>query len=172
MRGPTRSSSSSKLPGLSNAEWPDLEIDHAAKDFRNALQYAAIVQAKGAYAHGGSAAGAWRRGFFGALKSTMRTTASDREPGGTEACNDSRGQGPDAARDLFQRWLKEKHADEDIGVADVELFTPSSSRIRSFGKIFGWIGRTAAGRSRPPKVHKKPRGSLGCGELRLFSWHL
>jgi hypothetical protein len=56
-----------------------------------------------------------------------------------EAVDDSR-----AVRGLFQRWLKEKHGDEDIGMPDVALFTPPNSKIRSLGRVFAWIGRTAA----------------------------
>jgi Peptidase family M1 domain len=124
---------------------PDLEIDRAAKDFRNALQYSAIVQAKGAMLIVALRKELGDKAFFGALKSYYENyrfqivTPVELRRAMLLAAKD-----PASARDLFQRWLREKHADEDIGVADVELFTPSSSRIRSFGKIFGWIGRTAA----------------------------
>ena len=137
--------SSSISPSAAWLNGPDLEIDHAAKDFRNALQYSAIVQAKGAMLIVALRQELGDEAFFGALKSYYATyrfqivTPAELRRAMLLAAKD-----PVPARDLFQRWLREKHADEDIGVADVELFTPSSSRIRSFGKIFGWIGRTAA----------------------------
>jgi aminopeptidase N len=124
---------------------PDLEVDRMAKDFRNALQYSAIVQAKGAMLIVTLRQELGDEAFFRALKSYYLmhrfeiATPSDLRRPILLAAKD-----PGPVRDLFQRWLKEKHADEDIGVADVELFTPSGSRIKSVGKIFGWIGRNAA----------------------------
>ncbi len=49
-----------------------------------------------------------------------------------------------SVRLLFQRWLREKHGDEDIGAPDLTLMSPSVSKIRALGRVFVKIGKTAA----------------------------
>jgi hypothetical protein len=51
---------------------------------------------------------------------------------------------PRTVRTLFQRWLREKHGDEDIGAADLTLLTPRVSKMRTLGRVFIKIGKTAA----------------------------
>jgi hypothetical protein len=82
--------------------------------------------------------------FFAALK-TYYSTYSFRISGPEQF----RGaflnvaEDPRAMRTLFQRWLREKHGDEDIGAPDLTLLSPSVSKIRAFGRVFVKIGKTA-----------------------------
>jgi hypothetical protein len=53
-------------------------------------------------------------------------------------------ENPQAIKELLQRWLKEKHADEDIGKPELALLSPSGSKKKAIGRFFGRIGRAAA----------------------------
>jgi hypothetical protein len=56
----------------------------------------------------------------------------------------SASENPRAAQAIFQRWLKEKRGDEDIGSPDMTLIPPRVSKIRALGRVFVKIGKTAA----------------------------
>ena len=59
-------------------------------------------------------------------------------------CFLSASENPRAAQAIFQRWLKEKRGDEDIGAPDMTLIPPRVSKIRALGRVFVKIGKTAA----------------------------
>jgi hypothetical protein len=123
----------------------DLEVDKPAKEFRNALQFAAIVQAKGALLLVALRKEMGDERFFTALRFYF-TTHSFRMASPDQlrytffaAVDDSR-----TVRALFQRWTREKHGDEDIGTPQMALFSPPGSKVRTLGRFFVRIGRTAA----------------------------
>lgn len=123
----------------------DLEADKPAKDFRNPLQFTAIVQAKSALLFAALRAELGDQKFFEALKSycsanRFRIVTVDQLRGAfLNVADDQR-----SVRLLFQRWLREKHGDEDIGAPDLTLMSPSVSKIRALGRVFVKIGKTAA----------------------------
>ncbi|MGH9847639.1 MAG: M1 family aminopeptidase [Blastocatellia bacterium] len=126
---------------------PDLEAEKPAKEFRNALQYTAIVQVKSALLLVALRKELGDERFFNALR---KYYAAHRFHTATpehfrlaffDAADD-----PRPVRALFQRWLKEKHGDEDIGAPDLTLAPPPVSKIRRLGRVFVKIGRTAAKR--------------------------
>jgi hypothetical protein len=123
----------------------DLEAEKPAREFRNALQYMAIVQAKSALLLVALRRELGDERFFQALrgyfaKHRFRTATPEQLRGAfLDAAED-----PRPVRALFQRWLKEKHGDEDIGTPDLALAPPPVSKIRALGRVFVKIGRTAA----------------------------
>lgn len=123
----------------------DIEVDKPAREFRNALQYMAIVQAKSALLLVALRKELGDAGFFNALrqyfaKHRFRTASPENlRLAFSGATEDAR-----PVRALFQRWLKEKHADEDLGAPDLTLISPPVSKIRALGRVFVKIGKTAA----------------------------
>jgi hypothetical protein len=122
----------------------DMEADKPAKEFKSALQYTAIVQAKGALLFVALRRELGDEKFFKALKAyyTSRrfTVASpdDLRESFLAVTDDQR-----MVRYLFQRWLKEKRGDEDIGTPDMTILPPPVSKMRALGRVFIKIGRTA-----------------------------
>ena len=123
----------------------DLEAEKPAKEFRNALQYTAIVQAKSALLLVALRKELGDSRFFDALRKYFAThrfrTAT---PEHFRLAFLDAAEDPRPVRALFQRWLKEKHGDEDIGAPDLTLAPPPVSKIRRLGRVFVKIGRTAA----------------------------
>jgi hypothetical protein len=123
----------------------DLEADKPIKDFRNPLQFTAIVQAKSALLFAALRTELGDQKFFEALKSYYSAnrfrivTVDQLRNSFANAAGDPRN-----VRLLFQRWLREKHGDEDIGAPDLTLMAPSVSKIRALGRVFVKIGKTAA----------------------------
>ncbi|MFN0110513.1 MAG: M1 family aminopeptidase [Blastocatellia bacterium] len=123
----------------------DMEVDKPAREFRNGLQYTAIVQAKGAILFSMLRRELGDKKFFDVLKNYFSanrfrfTTPDQLRASFATAAEDQRN-----VRALFQRWLKEKHGDEDIGAPDLTLVSPSVSKIRALGRVFVKIGKTAA----------------------------
>jgi len=123
----------------------DIEVDKQVREFRNALQFAAIVQAKGALLFAALRKELGDEKFFSALKNYYKTyrfqVVSPEQLRGAflNAADDQR-----TVRTLFQRWLREKHGDEDIGAPDLTLLSPPVSKIRALGRVFVKIGKTAA----------------------------
>lgn len=123
----------------------DMEVDKPARDFRNALQFTAIVQAKGAILFSLLRQEMGDKKFFDALKNYFSAnrfrlaTADQLKAFFFSEVDDQRN-----VRALFQRWLKEKRADEDIGAPDLTLLSPSVSKMRALGRAFVKIGKTAA----------------------------
>lgn len=123
----------------------DVEVDKPIKDFRNSLQYTAIVQAKGGLLFVALRKELGDQRFFDALRqyfsrNSFRVATPERLRNTFIAKSDN----PRAARAAFQRWLKEKHGDEDIGAPDMTLVPPPVSKIRALGRVFVKIGKTAA----------------------------
>jgi Peptidase family M1 domain len=123
----------------------DLEAEKPAREFRNALQYTAIVQAKSALLLVALRKELGDERFFAALRSyfsrhCFRTATPDQ----LRVAFFTDVDDPRVIRLLFQRWLKEKHGDEDIGAPDLALSPPPVSKIRALGRVFVKIGRTAA----------------------------
>lgn len=124
---------------------PDMEVDRPLRDFRNPLQYTAIVQAKGALLFAALRKELGDEKFFGVLRQyfakfryQQATVENMRVLFSMEA------EDPRVIRGLFQRWLKEKRGDEDIGASDLGSAPPSVSKIRALGRVFVKIGKTAA----------------------------
>jgi aminopeptidase N len=123
----------------------DLEADKPVKDFRNSLQYTAIVQAKGGLLFIALRKELGDERFFDALrlyysKNSFRVAT----PETLRTPFISASENPRAAQAIFQRWLKEKRGDEDIGAPDLTLIPPRVSKIRALGRVFVKIGKTAA----------------------------
>ncbi len=123
----------------------DLEVDKPSKEFKNALQYTAIVQAKAALLLVELRKDLGDEIFFTALRfyfatHRYRKVTPDHLRNTFLAASDD----PRTVRALFQRWLKEKHGDEDIGSPDLTLVPPPVSKMRGLGRVFVKIGRTAA----------------------------
>jgi aminopeptidase N len=123
----------------------DQEVDKPAKEFKSSLQYTAIVQAKGGLLFVALRTELGDEQFFDALRYYFKmnsfriSTPEHLRYAFLAAGTDSR-----VVRSLFQRWLKEKHGDEDIGTSDLTLLPPPVSKIRTLGRVFIKIGRTAA----------------------------
>jgi hypothetical protein len=123
----------------------DVEADKPVKDFRNSLQYTAIVQAKSGLLFIALRKELGDERFFDALrlyysKNSFRVAT----PETLRTPFISASENPRAAQAIFQRWLKEKRGDEDIGAPDLTLIPPRVSKIRALGRVFVKIGKTAA----------------------------
>jgi hypothetical protein len=123
----------------------DLEVEKQTKDFRSALQYSAIVQAKGALWLAALRKELGDQKFFDALRAYYSAYQFQIVPAEylrfalIAAADDPRG-----VRTIYQRWLKEKHGDEDIGLPDLANLSQPTSKVRSLGRLLMRIGRTAA----------------------------
>jgi aminopeptidase N len=123
----------------------DVEAEKPIKDFRNSLQYTAIVQAKGGLLFVAMRKELGDERFFDALrqyysKNSFRVATPETMRNSFLAASEN----PRAAQSIFQRWLKEKRGDEDIGAPDMTLIPPRVSKIRALGRVFVKIGKTAA----------------------------
>ncbi|MBO0799634.1 MAG: hypothetical protein J2P31_12500, partial [Blastocatellia bacterium] len=123
----------------------DQEVDKPAKEFKSGLQFTAIVQAKGGLLFVALRNELGDEKFFAALRyyyamNRFRTAAPEHLRFAFLATPTD----PRVVRMLFQRWLKEKHGDEDIGISDLTLLPPPVSKKRALGRVFIKIGRTAA----------------------------
>jgi hypothetical protein len=123
----------------------DQDVDKPARDFRSYIQYSAIVQAKGALMLFALRREMGDERFFKALRSyfdnhKFRIVTPDQLRYALLAV----AENPQAIKELLQRWLKEKHADEDIGKPELALLSPSGSKKKAIGRFFGRIGRAAA----------------------------
>lgn len=124
----------------------DIEVARPTKDFRSALQFSAIAQAKGAMLYAALRRELGDEVFFGALRLYF-TSRKFR----FAAPNDLRdaflaaAPSPATVKALFQRYLREKRGDEDLGKAEVAFFTPpEKGKGKKIGRFFGKIGRAAA----------------------------
>lgn len=126
----------------------DMDVDKPVKDFKFALQYVAIIQGKG-----GALIVALRNSlgdekFFTSLKlyySTHKNRIAS--PSNLKYAVMGVSYYPEATNALFQRWLKEKHGDEDLKynfAVETNSSTQSASRFHKLGRVFARIGRTAA----------------------------
>jgi aminopeptidase N len=123
----------------------DMEVDKSAKDFRSALQYTAIVQAKGAMLFIALRQELGDEHFFAALRYYYQTHRFKiASPEHLRATFLAAAEEQETVKTLFQRWIKEKHGDEDLGVSELALNAPQGSKVRTLGRLFARIGRTAA----------------------------
>jgi aminopeptidase N len=123
----------------------DVEVDKPLKDFRNSLQYTAIVQAKGALLFVALRKELGDERFFDALRRYYsRNSSRVATPDGLRYAFVAASENPRVLRPIFQRWLKEKRGDEDIRTPDLTLIPPKVSKIRALGRVFVKIGKTAA----------------------------
>jgi aminopeptidase N len=123
----------------------DAELDKSARDFRSAMQYAAIVQAKGAMMMVALRKQLGDAAFFKAIKDyyaafRFRFAA----PRDLREAFLAVSPDPQVTKNLLHRYLKEKRGDRDIGTPDVMLLAAQSSKARRLGRFFGRIGRAAA----------------------------
>ena len=124
----------------------DVEVARPTKDFRNALQFSAIVQAKGAMLFHVLRRELGDAQFFGALKLYF-TTRRFRfaTPNDLREAFIAASHNPNVVKALFQRYLKEKRGDEDLGKPEVSLFSqPEKPKGKKLVRLFGKIGRAAA----------------------------
>ncbi len=122
----------------------DMEVEKQAKDFHSSLQYSAIAQAKGALWLLALRKELGDRKFFDALRAyyaayQFQVVSADYLRFAFLAAAEE----PRVVRALYQRWLKEKHGDEDIGLADDTTLQQPSSKMRSLGRMLMRIGRSA-----------------------------
>jgi hypothetical protein len=124
----------------------DVEVAKPTKDFHNLLQFAAIVQAKGAMLFHALRKEVGDEQFFSALQLYFTThkfrfaTPNDLRDAFLAA-----SYNPNAVKSLFQRYLKEKRGDEDLGKTEIVSFVPpEKGRGKKIGRFFGKIGRAAA----------------------------
>jgi aminopeptidase N len=123
----------------------DVEAEKPVKEFRNSLQYTAIVQAKAGLLFVAMRKELGDERFFDALrqyysKNSFRIATPEIMRNSFITASDN----PRATQAIFQRWLKEKRGDEDIGAPDMTLIPPRVSKIRALGRVFVRIGKTAA----------------------------
>ena len=123
----------------------DQEVERPLREFRSALEYAAIVESKGALFYlqlrqllGDDFFFRLLRGYYEDHWQGLATGEQWR------VRMQSAGGDPRMVRQLQQRWLREKRGDEEIGAPDLTLIPAPVSRIRSLGRLFLRIGKTAA----------------------------
>jgi hypothetical protein len=102
----------------------DMEASHAARDYRNSFQYAAIVASKGALMFEALRKLLGDEKFFAALRDYYRANSLE-----IADMDDLRGafiagvpvEQRRAVSRTFDRWLSSKRGDEDIGPPDAKL---------------------------------------------------
>lgn len=117
----------------------DMEANHAARDYRNSFQYAAIVTSKGALLFEALRKLLGDEKFFAALAGYYRTNQLE-----VADLNDLRGafvaEAPAEQRRTitrtFDRWLASKRGDEDIGPPDAKLAADLGLPPKSGGGVF------------------------------------
>ena len=124
----------------------DVEVAKPTKEFRNMLQFSAIVQAKGAMLFHALRRELGDEQFFGALRLYFTTrkfrfaTPNDLREAFLAAAHH-----PTTVKALFHRYLREKRGDEDVGKPEVAYFNePEKGKGKRIGRFFGKIGRAAA----------------------------
>lgn len=119
----------------------DMEAEKPLKDFTNSIEYAAIVQVKGALMFLALREVLGERALHSIIREIYRQNAAGLLTADSfrqtlmARSGDSR-----QVRMLLQRWMKEKRGDEDIGTPEQAAEPVPVSRIRSLGRIFLKIG--------------------------------
>lgn len=124
----------------------DFEVARPTKDFHNSLQFSAIVQAKGAMLYQALRHELGDEQFFGALRLYF-TTRKFRfvAPNDLRDAFVAAAPNPATVKSLFQRYLREKRGDEDLGKPEVAYFAPpEKGKGKKIGRFFGKVGRAAA----------------------------
>jgi hypothetical protein len=121
----------------------DMEASHAARDYRNSFQYAAIVASKGALMFEALRKLLGDEKFFAALRDYYKANSLE-----VADMDDLRGafiagapvEQRRAVSRTFDRWLSSKRGDEDIGPPDAklaeELGLPSKQNAKGDKNIF------------------------------------
>lgn len=124
----------------------DLEVAKPTKDFRNALQFSAIVQAKGAMLFHALRKELGDEQFFSALKLYFASRKYHfATPNDLRDAFLAAAQNQNNVKAIFQRYLKEKHGDEDLGKPEVAYFAENEKpKGNKLGRFFSKIGRAAA----------------------------
>ncbi|HYE74794.1 MAG TPA: M1 family aminopeptidase, partial [Blastocatellia bacterium] len=136
----------------------DTEMDKSARDFRSAMQYAAIVQAKGAMMMIALRKQLGDEAFFKAIKGYYEEFSFKfATPRDWREALLSASKNPAATKTLINRYTKEKRGDQDIGTPNIMLLTAGESKGKRIGRIaaksskagklggfFSRIGRAAA----------------------------
>lgn len=136
----------------------DTEMDKSAHDFRSAMQYAAIVQAKGAMMMVALRKQLGDAAFFKAIKDYYQEFSFKfATPRDLRDALLSVSKDPAATKAIINRYTKEKRGDQDIGTPNVMLFTAEVSKGKRIGRLasksakagklgsfFSRIGRAAA----------------------------
>lgn len=123
----------------------DEEAERPLREYVSALQYAAIAQAKGALLLLSLRQEMGEGPFLTILRDWYRDSSGAWLTGDhfqrfvLARSGDSR-----ATRAAFQRWLREKRGDEDIGAPEPAQVPAPVSRMRSLGRVFLRIGKKAA----------------------------
>ena len=119
----------------------DMEADKPLRDFSNGLEYAAIVQAKGALMLFALREQLGAEQFHSILRDVYRQHAAGMLTGeGFRQSLLARSGDSRPVRMLLQRWLKERRGDEDIGTPELAQDPGPVSKFRSLGRIFLKIG--------------------------------
>lgn len=119
----------------------DMEADKPLRDFSNGLEYAAIVQAKGALMLFALREQLGEEQFHSILRDVYRQHAAGMLTGeGFRQSLLTRSGDSRSVRMLLQRWLKERRGDEDIGTPELAQDPGPVSKFRSIGRIFLKIG--------------------------------
>jgi hypothetical protein len=123
----------------------DQEADRPLREYRSRLEYAAIVESKGALFWvqlrsllGDEVFFAYLRSYGESYRFRQVTVEQWRQR------LLAAGSDPKTIRQLQQRWFREKRGDEEMGGPDLTLVPGPVSRIRSLGRLFLRIGKTAA----------------------------
>ncbi len=123
----------------------DMEVERPLKDFRTRLQYAAIVQAKGAFLLLELRRELGDERFFKALKTYYEENRFEMStPEKLRNAFIQASADPRTMRTQLRRWLNEKHGDEDIGSPPATLVSQPGGGMKKLGRVFVWIGRSAA----------------------------
>ena len=123
----------------------DKEAEQPARTFESSLQYAAIVQAKGTLLMLAIREAIGEEQMLSILRDLYRRSAGETLSGENLRQAFLSGAGESKPiRIAFQRWLREKRGDEDIGSPELSQVPAPVSKIRSLGRIFLKIGRKAA----------------------------
>lgn len=123
----------------------DEEAEQAAKEFDSSLQYAAIVQAKATLMMLALREALGEDHFLSILRELYRQSAGETlTADGLRQTFLSGSNESKPVRAAFQRWLREKRGDEDIGSPELSQVPVPVSKIRALGRMFLRIGRKAA----------------------------
>src|SRR2546427_9856402 len=126
----------------------DMEASHAARDYRNSFQYAAIVASKGALMFEALRKLLGDEKFFAALRDYYEANSLE-----IADLDDLRGaflaaapvEQRRAVSRTFNRWLSSKRGDEDIGPPDAklaaELGLPAKPSTKGGGDFFSAFAR-------------------------------
>ena len=129
----------------------DAPVDRPVRDFPSSIAYAGLVYGKGPYVYAALRREVGDATFFAALAEYVRTYRFRMAP--QRGFIDLLARGPHAAavRALAQRWLDERHGDEDLGRGDPRTLAATmmgvdpSALPPELGQLLGGLGSGALG---------------------------